>query len=273
MLVQTFLSGIVYYSQLYYLPIYYENVRGWPLMTSAALTVPIVIAQSIASIFSGQYISRMKRYGEVIWSGYALWTLGVGLTCIFDRKTSPAVIAVILSLAGVGIGKVWQPLITALQAHCPKSQRAVVISNRNFLRNLGGACGLAFCPLILQSSLKSNLPPQYQQFAGSAYSRPNMDTFTEKDRNIILDAYMKANRTIFIFLAPIMGVCLLMCVLVKDRGLEHPVEPAVVDDSETESVRDEKKIEEVEEGVSSVGTTSAVESMASRERLDTVETR
>jgi hypothetical protein len=73
--VQSFLFGAVYQANLYYLPLYYQNARGWSPIVSAAMTSPMVAAQSIFSITSGQYISRMKRYGEIIWIGFGLWTL------------------------------------------------------------------------------------------------------------------------------------------------------------------------------------------------------
>jgi len=72
---QNFLLGAVYQSFLYYLPLYFQNVRQWPPLESAAMTIPMLAIQSIASILSGQYISRRKRYGEVIWAGFTLWTL------------------------------------------------------------------------------------------------------------------------------------------------------------------------------------------------------
>lgn len=109
---QNFLFGIVYYSELYYLPIYYQNVRGWNPLIAAALTIPLVVSQSLTSILSGLYISKTKRYGGVIWLGYILWIIGTSLKCTFNRKTHPAVIASILILEGCGIGCVFQPSMT-----------------------------------------------------------------------------------------------------------------------------------------------------------------
>lgn len=86
-LIQNFLFGMVYYSHLYYLPIYYQNARQFSPLLSAALTIPFVAGQSVFSILSGQYVSRTKRYGEIIWTGYALWTLGTGLILLFNRTT------------------------------------------------------------------------------------------------------------------------------------------------------------------------------------------
>jgi hypothetical protein len=42
------------------------------------------------------------------------------------------VIVVIVAITGIGIGWTFQPTLIAFQAHCTKSHRAVVISNRNF---------------------------------------------------------------------------------------------------------------------------------------------
>lgn len=72
---QSFLLGAVYQAYLYYLPLYYQNARGWSPIVSAALTAPMVSCQSVSSVLSGQYISRRKRYGEVIWFGFGIWTL------------------------------------------------------------------------------------------------------------------------------------------------------------------------------------------------------
>lgn len=109
MLIQNFLIGIVFYSLLYYLPIYYQSARRMSLLTSAAMIIPIVIPQAIASALSGQYISRRKRYGEVLWTGYICWVIGTALHCIFSRTLSVVAIIFILIVEGVGVGLVFQP--------------------------------------------------------------------------------------------------------------------------------------------------------------------
>ena len=99
-LIQNFLFGIVYYSHLYYLPIYYQNARQFSPLRSAELTIPFVAGQSLFSILSGQYVSRMKRYGEVIWIGYTLWFLGTGLILLFDRTTPRWQVVICLVVEG-----------------------------------------------------------------------------------------------------------------------------------------------------------------------------
>lgn len=76
-LLQSFLLGAVYQSYLYYLPMYLQNAMQFSVLKSAETSVALVALQSASSIASGQYISRRKRYGEVLWAGFGFWTLQV----------------------------------------------------------------------------------------------------------------------------------------------------------------------------------------------------
>ncbi|KAF1359336.1 MFS general substrate transporter [Lizonia empirigonia] len=223
MLVQNFLLGIVYYSQLYYRPLFFQNARRFSPITSATLVLPITCAQMVASILGGQYVSRTERYGEVIWSGFILWTLGVGLTCLFGLDTPIYAMVLILFVQGVGVGFIFQPILVALQAHCTKFQRAVVISNLNFLRSLGGAVGLAISAAALQNTLKKAMPPEFASLALSAYSTPDLETLGASPAQLhkIFEAYARASRTVFIMNVPFMGLCLLGCLFIKDHGLQR----------------------------------------------------
>ena len=63
MTIQNFFYGAIYYSNLYYLPLYFQNVRLYSPIISAACTISFVIGQSFVSALSGLYVSRFKRYG------------------------------------------------------------------------------------------------------------------------------------------------------------------------------------------------------------------
>ena len=262
-LTQNFLFGIVYYSHLYYLPIYYQNARQYSPLMSAALTIPFVATQSSFSIVSGQYISRTKRYGEIIWIGFILWTLGSGLVLLFSREIPKWKIVLILLTEGAGVGFVFQPTLIAAQAHCTKRDRAVVISTRNFLRALGGAIGLAISSAIFSNSIKSRLntlatplPAGFKEtILASILSVPNLNQLTTVQKNEVLDAYMGASRSVFLLWVPIIAVCLCLCVLIKDKGLQRPDEKPIVREEQRE-----------ESSGSVAGSEIVVEHEAGRER-------
>ncbi|KAM3079648.1 hypothetical protein ACMFMG_006061 [Clarireedia jacksonii] len=242
-LTQNFLFGIVYYSHLYYLPIYYQNSRQYSPLMSAALTIPFVATQSSFSIVSGQYISRRKRYGEIIWAGFIIWTLGSGLVLLFSRSTPKWEIVIILLIEGAGVGFVFQPTLVAAQAHCLKRDRAVVISTRNFLRALGGAIGLAISSAVFSNSIKSRvnsfatpLPSGFKdKILASILSVPDLSSLTPSQKEEVLNAYMGASKSVFYLWVPIIGFCLCLCILIKDKGLQRPDEKPVVREQEESS--------------------------------------
>ena len=135
-------------------------------------------------------------------------------------------IIVVLIIVGAGVGSVLQPTLIAIQAHSPQALRAVVISNRNLFRALGGAVGLACSTLVLQTSLRNNLPQGFKYLAASTYTLPDFGSMSDKERDSILDAYLNATRTVFIVMAPIMFLCGVLCIFIKDKGLKRPEEVA-----------------------------------------------
>lgn len=244
MLTQNFLIGIVFYSLLYYLPIYYQTVRQMSLLDSAALIVPLVIAQAIASALSGQYISHFGRYWEVILTGYVCWVIGTSLHCIFSRDIPAVGIVFVLIVEGFGVGLVFQPTLVAAQAHSAKKDRAVVISARNFIRALGGSAGLAVASAIFANSLTSNIPTGIpaetaQEMRDLIIQLPDMSGLTETQQSMVLDAYMVASKSVFYLWAGAMACCLLLMVFIKDKGLKRETEPPAADvqDRETAGIQ------------------------------------
>jgi len=58
----------------------------------------------------------------------------------------------------MGIVLNFQPIISGLQAHASKRDRAVVISGRNYFRALDGSAGLAASSIIFSNVLQRRLP-------------------------------------------------------------------------------------------------------------------
>jgi hypothetical protein len=152
-------------------------------------------------------------------------TSGSGLATRFTRATSPGVIAASIGIIGLGVGFTFQPTQVALQAHCTLSKRAVAVANRDFFRSLGGACGLAISSAVLQAVLKANLPAGYAYLAHTTYALPDQSAVPAADWEGLLDAYMAASHAVFLLQFPLIGTCLLGCLLIQDRGLERPREP------------------------------------------------
>lgn len=224
MLAQSFLLGASYYSYLYFVPLYLQNVKGLTPIMSAVLLLPLVISQSIVSTAAGLYISLCNRYGIVIWLGFFIWTLGSGLLIMSDAETNLGLFAFYLLIIGSGTGCTFQPTLVALQAQTPAIQRAVVTSNRNFLRSSGGAIGLAVSSAILANTLRAALPGDLANVANSSFAAPKLSEFSSDQQRLIVQGYTLASRNVFIWCVPLAGICLVLCVFIKDRGLKRKEE-------------------------------------------------
>ncbi|KAI2629624.1 major facilitator superfamily domain-containing protein [Hypoxylon sp. NC1633] len=220
---QTFLVGWMYQTSTYFLPLYFQNLRGWSPLVSAGLLTSLTGFQVFVSAASGIYMSKTQKYGGVIHLGNLCCLLGSGLMIRFDENTHPAVIIVILGVYGIGIGNSNQPMIVALQAHTPVEMRAVVISCRVFFRFLGGACGVAASGAILQGSLATELTSQFQYIVNSAYSLPPL---SPADQAVVIPAYMHSIRNVFISNTAIMAFAMLGSFFWKDHGFDaRPTDP------------------------------------------------
>ena len=192
-------------------------------------------------------MSKFNFYGYIIWGGFSIWLVGSGLLIQADKGLHIGWVCFFLFLVGTGTGMVFQPTLVALQAQTPKMQRAVVTSNRNFLRSSGGAVGLAVSSAILANVLRSSLPEHLSYVANSTFAAPDLSTFDVQDQDSIANAYARASRAVFIFCAPLNALCLALCVFIKDQGLIREEDtpgattPAVVEEDVEKSIAEKSQ--------------------------------
>ncbi|KAL1651917.1 hypothetical protein SLS58_000040 [Diplodia intermedia] len=202
-----FISGVVYYTDLYYLPLYYQVILDKSPLTSGVLILPLILGFSLASAAGGFAISRLGRCLPVIRTGYVLWTAGAGGRIAFGPATSIATIAGCLVVEGVGLGLSMQPVMIALLSNTRKEDRAVVTGLRNFLRTVGGAVGLGIAAAIINNVLLQHLPAGLPRAAASQLS-VLLDTLPVEQRAEVVAVYMRGLHVVFILGAPLMGACL-----------------------------------------------------------------
>lgn len=121
--------------------------------------------------------------------------------------------------------------LVAAQAHSPKADRAVVISSRNFLRSLGGACGLAIASALYSNTLVDKLPSApaipldvADKIRSSIFSVPDLTGLSDDQKHLVLDAYTLASRSVFYFWVGCISCCWLLMFFIKDKGLQRKEE-------------------------------------------------
>ncbi|CAN3476382.1 citrate exporter 1 [Diutina catenulata] len=259
-LTSNFLFGIAYYGFMYYLPYYYQIVRGQTSVMSSVLLLPFVVPQALASITSGRIVSATGQWKWVVLGGYSLWTLGCGLLLLFSRHTNYGAVCVILACIGVGVGFTFQPTMVAAQSHAKRGDRAVVISTRNVLRSFGGSVGVAVAGTIVSNSilnkidegsygidkLSSSFVDHWKQHI---YQHIDTANITHDQLRAVQRVYMYAIRNFFYLMVPLIGLCLISTLFVGDHGLHCIDEPSESTAPTVVPTRDSSVKEEVERKV------------------------
>jgi hypothetical protein len=111
--------------------------------------------------------------------------------------------------------------LVALQALSNRPDMAVTTSARNWVRALGSAVGVAVSTAVQYGVMKASLPPE---LPASIRTRVldgswKVGQGSRMWNGAILDAKMKGMHVVFIMFVPLMGACLLGCLLIRDERL------------------------------------------------------
>lgn len=117
---------------VYYLPIYFQVVSGVSAAESGIRNLPLILAQSVATVLSGVALSKFDRPLPFLLLGAGLTAIGSGLLYTLDIDSSAGVWVGYQILAGVGVGWCFQvPIVTAQATAAPSdlpSVTAMVLS-------------------------------------------------------------------------------------------------------------------------------------------------
>lgn len=153
----TVIHGVVLWSLLYYMPLYYEAVKGFsPILAGVAL-FPQTFTVAPAAIVVGATIAITGRYRWAIWAGWALTTLGMGV--LVDLKVATSTVQWIFMnlVAGLGTGILFPSMAIAVQASATSANQAYAASMFSFLRAFGQTLGVAVGGVIFQNQMKKKL--------------------------------------------------------------------------------------------------------------------
>ena len=153
----TWLSGFSFYATLYYLPTYFQVVRGTSPIRSGVLLLPLVTVQTVTAFASGLIVSKTGDYYWNLVFGFSIWTIGLGLLSTIDENTSLAKLIGYQILDGIGAGQTFQTSLVAIQASVERKEMATATGLRNFLRMLGGTLALTICSTIVNNIVRNRV--------------------------------------------------------------------------------------------------------------------
>ncbi|MGH9080702.1 MAG: MFS transporter, partial [Acidimicrobiales bacterium] len=152
-----FVVGFAMFGALTFLPLFLQEVKGVSPIQSGVRLFPMMGGLLVASIGSGQLVSRTGRYKVFPVLGTALMTVGLYLMSLIGVATGAWTMAAYMAVFGFGLGLVMQVLVVAVQNAVPYEVLGTATSGTTFFRMIGGSFGTAVFGAIYANLVVTNV--------------------------------------------------------------------------------------------------------------------
>jgi len=244
-----FIVGMALFGSVTYIPLYLQVVRGESPTKSGLQLLPLMAGVLIASIGSGQLISRFGRYKLFPILGTGLMVVGLLLLSRLTPGTSIVLADLYMLVLGFGLGFVMQVLILAVQNAADYRDLGAATASATLFRSMGGTIGVPIFGAIFTnqfaSQLASRLPPGAAGQLPSRLGPEQIRRLPPSIRDPYVDAYAAALHPVFLIAAFVAVAAFAFTWLLEERPLRQTVAGQGIGDSFA-SPRDGSSIEELE---------------------------
>ncbi|KAI4739244.1 MFS general substrate transporter [Aureobasidium sp. EXF-12298] len=214
----------------YYLPIYFQAVRGATPTMSGVDLLPSILSQMIFAIVSGIGVRKVGYFLPFSIACGILTAISCGLLSMLGPHTAIARWIGFQILGGVGRGLGIQMPIIAIQNLLPKSQASVAMSLLIFSQTFGGALFLALSQTVFNTGLSSALqkyaPEVSAQTVLAAGATGVRGAVSEAVLPHVLQAYTVAINHVFYLGAGTAAGAAIVCVGMGMHSIKPKAAPA-----------------------------------------------
>lgn len=126
---------------IYYLPLYFQLVRGSSARTSGIQNLPFLVTMLFSPLASGALVSTLGFYVPFMWLGAILATVGSGLLSTLRVDSPRGALSAFQFITGLGLGICTQIPFNAVQYMLPQNQMAMGSAIVSFCNSLGPILG------------------------------------------------------------------------------------------------------------------------------------
>lgn len=229
-LIATFAIGVLQFGLVFYLPLYYQIVKGYSALMSGVALLPETFLSGPATIVTGVLVSKIRKYKTIIIVGWTVMALGCGLLLLLDKSSSVPKWIFINVPAGIGIGILFPSTTTSAQAPVAEEHIAIASGLVAFVRAVGQALGIAIGNAMVQNIVKQRLLSSTSEvlqqnaslIAGDTAYPKTISAFLNQrslERSELLEAYTNGLRGLWWLLFAIPCCCGILSLFLKDVDL------------------------------------------------------
>ncbi|MEV5199443.1 MFS transporter [Streptomyces sp. NPDC053720] len=215
--------GVGLFGAASYLPTFLQMVDGATATESGLLMLPMMGGIVIASVVSGQLISRTGRYRIHPILGSGISVVGMWLLSRLEADTPPLEYSIAQAVLGIGIGLIMPVLVLAVQNSVAPADIGSATSANNYFRQIGGSVGAAVFGTLFAGRLADALAVRLP----SGADLPDPESLTPQLvhamepalRDSYIQAYADAMPRIFLYLVPVLALGLFFAFFLKEKPL------------------------------------------------------
>lgn len=140
--VLTFLHMMLLYWAVYFLPLYFQAVRGSSPTRSGVQLLPSVVNLMVFAGVGGGLMEKLGRYREIHAVAFGLMAIGLGLFILLDASSSTAEWVIFQLIFSAGAGLPIGVLLPVAQGALDERDAAVATGNWAMLRSFGTVWGI-----------------------------------------------------------------------------------------------------------------------------------
>ncbi|SFX67396.1 MDR family MFS transporter [Streptomyces atratus] len=227
--VLSFIVGFAMLGAMIFLPTYLQYVDGDSATLSGVRTLPMVLGLLVASIFSGNVVSRTGRYRLFPIIGSLVMAVGLYLLSRMGPDTGVWLESLYMLVLGTGIGLAMQVLTIAVQNTVDYADLGTATSGVTFFRTLGSSFGTAVFGTIYANALKPNLTDGIAAaaraggdpatLAKAAQSPTGLHALPPAQSEPLAQAYADTLHTVFLWTVPVAVLGFFVALFLKEVKL------------------------------------------------------
>ena len=226
-----FVVGFAMFGALTFVPQFFQVAKGLSPTASGLRLLPMMGGMLVASITSGQIVSRWGRYKVFPVAGTALMTVGLYLMSTVGVHTGGVTIAAYMAVFGLGLGLVMQVLVVAVQNAVPYSDLGVATSGATFFRSIGGSFGAAAFGAVYANLIAGRIAhylggTRISARATAELSNPALlHKLPAPVQVAVVHGVAATVQEVFLIATPIAGVAFLLTWLLPEVELRQTIRP------------------------------------------------
>ncbi|KAB8259491.1 major facilitator superfamily domain-containing protein [Aspergillus pseudonomiae] len=225
---------------VYYVPIFFQSVKGSSAMKSGIQLLPMMLATVVSSVLVGGFVTAAGYYTPFLIGSTAIAAIGIGLVTTYSVDIATGKWIGYQILVGAGVGAGFQIPMTAVQTVLPPEDIPVGTAAVMFFQTLGGALFIAVGQSVFQNGLIDGIreyaptvDPRAIVGAGATEMRHVLAALGQLDQlDAVIRAYMSGLRDAYrvslaLALVALVASCFLEWKSVKKTGQDSKNDVAV----------------------------------------------